>query len=316
MAQHPAYIWWKGERIRWEDATVHVTDIAWSAVGAVFEGIRAYANDETGQLFVFRLPEHLKRLDASTRMVRLPIDQGPAEITSIIDDLLMVNEVREDTYIRPLVYHGDAEGKRNSITDLRGTMLVNTHPMPSHLGTGYVQHAKVSSWQRISDAVMPPRIKNISNYRNGQLASYEVKQDGYDVALLMNPQGKIAEAPGACVMLIRDGKLITPDVTQGILESVTRDALLTLAREELGLEVQERPVDRTEFYVADEAFTCGTAAEITPVVSLDRYPIGDGEAAGPITSRLESLFIDVLRGRESNYAHWRHEVPVAVPAAD
>lgn len=313
---HPAYIWWKGERMRWEDATVHVTDLAWSAVGAVFEGIRAYANDETGQLFVFRLPEHLKRLDASARLVRLPIDQTPADITAIIDDLLVVNEVHEDTYIRPLVYHGDADGKRHLVGEMRGTLLVNTNPMKSHLGTGLVHHAKVSSWQRISDVVMPPRIKNISNYRNGLLATHEVKTDGYDVALLLNAQGKIAEAPGACVMMIRDGKLITPDVTQGILESVTRDALLTLAREELGLEVQERAVDRTEFYVAEEAFTCGTAAEITPVVSLDRFPIGDGESAGPITRKLEALFEDVLRGRESAYAHWRHEVPVAVPAAD
>jgi branched-chain amino acid aminotransferase len=308
---HPTYIWWKGERIRWEDATVHVTDIAWSAVGAVFEGIRGYWNAEREELFIFRLAEHLKRLEQSARVVRLPLDVSRTDLTGIIIDLLQVNDVREDTYIRPLVYHGEAEGKRNSLNDLQGTLLVNTHGHASHLQTGLVHHGKVSSWTRISDTVMPPRIKNISNYRNGQLASYEVRQDGYDVALLLNPQGKISEAPGACVMMVRDGKLVTPDVTQGILESITRDALIVLAREELGLEVVERPIDRTEFYLAEEAFTCGTAAEITPLVSLDRYTIGDGQI-GPVTHQLEDLFVRVLRGQEEKYSHWRTPVPVAV----
>lgn len=313
MANHPAYIWWEGERRRWEDATVHVTDIAWSAVGAVFEGIRGYANPDTGEVFIFRLPEHLKRLEASARMVHMPLKVTRDELTAIIIDLMQVNEVKEDTYIRPLVYSGNAEGKRNDVSDLAGSLLVNTHPMASHLNTGYVQHAKVSSWSRISDNVMPPRIKNISNYRNGQLATYEVKQDGYDVALLLNPQGKVAEAPGACVMLVRDGKLITPDITSGILESVTRDALITLAKEELGLEVQERAVDRTEFYIADEAFTCGTAAEVTPLVSVDRYEVGNGEV-GPITAKLAELYERILRGQEDRWAKWRTPVPVATTA--
>jgi len=310
---NPAYLWWRGERMRWEEANVHVTDLAWSAVGAVFEGIRAYWNAEREELFIFRLPEHLKRLQQSTRIVRMPLQMSPDELTHIIIDLLQANEVREDTYIRPLVYTANAAGKRNSPNELQGELLVNTNPMPTHLGTGFVQHAKVSSWSRISDNVMPPRVKNISNYRNGQLATYEVREDGYDVALMLNAQGKVSEAPAACVMLVRDGKLITPDITSGILESVTRDALLVLAREEMGLEIEERAVDRTELYIADEVFTCGTAAEITPLVSVDKYQVGTGEP-GPVTRELEALFLAVLRGNEDRYAHWRLPVPVAVPA--
>lgn len=314
MAQgNPEYIWWEGERRRWEDATVHVTDLAWSAVGAVFEGIRAYWNDDREELFVFRLPEHLKRLEQSSRIVRLPLKVSQTELTDIIIDLLQVNDVREDTYIRPLVYTANASGKRNSPTEIEGALLVNTNAMASHLNTGYVQHAKVSSWMRISDNVMPPRVKNISNYRNGQLATYEVREDGYDVALMLNAQGKISEAPGACVMMVRDGKLITPDASSGILESITRDAIMTLAREELGVEVQERTVDRTELYMADEVFTCGTAAEITPVVSVDKYKVGNGEP-GALTTQLEALFVSVLRGNEDRWAKWRTQVPVKAAA--
>jgi branched-chain amino acid aminotransferase len=164
--------------------------------------------------------------------------------------------------------------------------------------------AKVSSWRRISEDVMPPRVKNLSNYRNGQLARMEALQDGYDTAVILNHQGKVSEAPGACVALIRDGVLITPDLQSSILESITRDALLTLAREVLGLRVEERQVDRTELYLADELFVCGTAAEITPVVSVDQYTVGSGEI-GPVTRELERIFADALRGRESRFGHWR-----------
>jgi branched-chain amino acid aminotransferase len=184
--------------------------------------------------------------------------------------------------------------------------------MPSHLLSGKVVRARVSSWRRISDDIMPPRVKNISNYRNGQLAAMEAQLDGYDQAILLNVQGKVAEAPGACLMLVRDGKLVTPDITQSILESITRDTLLRLARDELGLVIEERPVDRTELYVADEVFLCGTAAEITPIGEIDRYPIGDGHP-GPVTRALERLYHDIVRGIDPRRAEWR--TPVGLAAA-
>ncbi|HUG60323.1 MAG TPA: branched-chain amino acid transaminase, partial [Methylomirabilota bacterium] len=302
-----------GERRRWEDATVHVTDLGWSTVGAVFEGIRAYWDERAEELYVFRLREHLDRLVRSTKLVRLGLPYSVEELTEAIVSLLRENETSEDTYIRPLVYTGHTSGKRFSQIGSDGEVLINTHPMPSHLLTGMTQTANISSWTRISEGVMPPRVKNLSNYRNGQLAGIEARLDGYDIGIMLNPQGKVAEAPGACIALLRDGVLITPDTTSGILESITRDALLTLTREVLGVPVEERAVDRTELYLADEVFTCGTAAEITPVVEIDRYPIGDG-AIGPVTRRLEQAFHDVLRGREERYGHWRTPVAVAVAA--
>jgi branched-chain amino acid aminotransferase len=138
-----------------------------------------------------------------------------------------------------------------------------------------------------------------------------VRQDGYDVAFMLNPQGKISEAPGACIAFVANGKLITPDVTSGILESITRDAVITLAREELGLEVIERAVDRTELYLADEVFTCGTAAEITPVVSVDKYQVGEG-TIGPITHKLETLLEGIMRGQNQKYAGWVTSVNMAM----
>jgi branched-chain amino acid aminotransferase len=313
-ATHPKYLWWNGRQMPWEDATVHVTDLAWSTVGAVFEGIRGYWNDEQQELYVFRLREHMERLIDSMRLVRLPLNYTSDELIEASLTLLRDNDTREDTYIRPLAYAMGTSGKRLSDLSADLGLLINTNPMPSQLYSGRGIKVKVSSWTRISDTVMPPRIKNISNYRNGQLATMEAKADGYDNALLLSPQGKVSEAPGACVMMVRKGQLVTPPTTDGILESITRDAVLTMASESLGMPVVERSMDRTEFYLADEVFLCGTAFEITPVVEVDRYQVGTGEI-GDVTGKLQELYDAVLRGTEDRYAHWRTPVGVATAAA-
>jgi branched-chain amino acid aminotransferase len=304
---NPAYLWWNGRQMPWDEATIHVTDIGWSTVGAVFEGIRAYWNEDEQEAYVFRLQEHMKRFEQSMKLVRLDQEYSTEMLTEAILELLRANEHREDTYIRPLAYRGAGGGKGFSTFSSQAAILIDTSPRATHLMTGVKQHACISSWTRISDNVMPPRVKNISNYRNGQLATMEAQINGYDTALLLNDQHKVSEGPGACVMMVRDGKLITPGVTESILESITRDAIMQLAQDELGLEVHERPIDRTEMYIAEEAFICGTAFEITPIVSLDRYPLGDGEV-GPITSQLEELFLNVLRGTDPRRAEWRTPV--------
>lgn len=311
--RHPAYLWWNGDFVPWQDATIHVTELGWSTVGAVFEGIRAYSSAAGQDLAIFRLQEHLERLQRSMALVRLRLDYSLPELTSVIVELLHKNDVREDTYIRPMAYTANVTGKRFSEVGGEASVLINTSPMPMHLKSGLAHTAAVSSWRRISDEIMPPRIKNFSNYRNGQLASMEARANGYDVGLLLNTSGTVAEAPGACVMMVSGDRLITPDVTSSILESITRDALIVLAREALGLDVIERAVDRTEMYLADEVFVCGTAAEITPITMIDKYPIGGGEI-GPITQRLEHVFYEVLRGQDDRYAHWSTPVQTAAPA--
>ncbi len=250
MAQgHPKFLWWNGRQMPWEEATVHVTDIGWSTVGAIFEGIRAYWNPDQQEAYVFRLPEHMKRFSQSMKLVRLQQDYATEQLIDAIVRLARENDHREDVYIRPFAYRGSGDGKSFSGFGSAAQILINTHGMPSHLLKGKTQAACISSWTRISDNVMPPRVKNISNYRNGQLANMEAATNGYDTAIILNKDGHVAEGGGACLMMVRDGKLITPGVSESILESITRDAIMTMAREDLGIEVVERTIDRTELYI-------------------------------------------------------------------
>jgi branched-chain amino acid aminotransferase len=307
----PKFLWVDGEQIAWESATIHMSELGWSTVGGVFEGIKAYWNEQHGELYVFRLREHLERLHRSMRLVRLPVHHSVDELTAAICGLLNANDIREDVYIFPMAFQKDSYRDRWNMLEQDSRLLIRTQPTPSHLFSGRSLSAGVSSWRRISEDVMPPRVKNLSNYRNGQLARMDAIQSGYDTSLILNQQGKVSEAPGACVVLIRDGKFITPDLTQSVLESITRDALIQLAKDDLGLEVEERAVDRTELYLADEAFIWGTHAEITPIVSIDRYQLGNGEV-GPITRQLETALDNAFRGHDGKHADWR--TPVGVKA--
>lgn len=305
----PAYLWWNGERVPWERATVHLSSTFWSGVTAIFEGIMSYWNEDEGELYVWQLDAHLRRLLRSQKLMRQASPYTVAELTEGVLDLLRALKVNGDTYIFPYCY---PKGGGNFESSTRAEpqpvdISITARPNPSHLGKGWVRSACVSSYTRISDNVMPPRVKNIANYRNSNLAMAEAHIDGYDTALILNTVGKVAEGPGSCLMLLRDGVLVTPSSTDSILESISRWSVIELARRELGLEVVERPVDRTELYVADEIFMVGTAAEILTIGSVDRYTIGDG-GMGPVTAKLEQIFHDVVRGKNPRYAEWRTPV--------
>ena len=301
----PAYLWWNGKRVPWESATVHLSSTFWTGVTAIFEGIMSYWNEDVGELYIWQLDAHLRRLLRSQKLMRQASPYTVAELTDAVLDLMRALNVSGDTYIFPYCYP-QGGGNFESSTSLEPQpvdIAITARPNPSHLGKGWVRSACVSSYTRISDNVMPPRVKNIANYRNSNLAMAEARIDGYDTALILNTVGKVAEGPGACLILVRDGVLVTPSSTDSILESINRYAVIELARRELGLEVVERPVDRTELYVADEIFMVGTAAEILALGSVDRYTIGDG-TIGPITTQLDQLFHDVVRGKNPAYIHW------------
>lgn len=305
MADNPQFIWVDGKLTPWNEATIHISQMGTSTVSLVFEGIRAYWNDAARKPFVFRLDAHLERFAQSMRLMRMKPPFANAELHAGIIDLLRANKYAADAYVRPFAFvesttFGGVPGEQTRI-------VISTQPWPSRLKSGKVSHACVSSWSRITDNVMPPRVKASSNYLNSRLASEEAKRNGYDAALLLNPNGKVAEAPGACLMIVRNGKVVTPSVTSGILESITRETLILLCREVLNLEVIEREVDRTELYVASEAFICGTGAEITPLASIDRFTLGSG-SIGPITERIENLYHDLARGIDARYAEWRTPV--------
>lgn len=303
-ADHPPYLWLSGQLTPWEEATVHITQVGWPAVSAVFEGIRAYWNDETETLYVFRLVEHLIRFANSMKVMRLKPDYSSEEIGSGICDLLRANEAREDSYCQPLAIPiGSVMMGARAVLDRKPEIIITTRPSPSELLAGRGARACVSSWTRISDNVLPPRIKALPNYQNSRLASNEAAINGYDMAILLNASGTVAEGPGSCIMIVRNGTLITPPVTASILESITRDSVLELARDVFGLSVVEREIDRTELYIADEIFFTGTAHEIHPATSVDGYQIGDG-AVGPTARHLAEAFDRVVRGRDDRYRHW------------
>ena len=273
-------------------------------MGSVFEGIKAYRNEELGRAYVFRLDDHLARFADSMKLVELESRFSPRELKEAVVELLRANEVCQDTYIRPFAFASRGRYLSRGSPEAVTCVLINLFPFESHLKTDDAVHCCVSSWTRISDNVMPPRIKAVANYWNSRLAGNEATRNGYDSAILLNERGKVAEGPGACLMLVRRGRVITPLVTAGILESITRDTLIHLFRQELGVEVVEREVDRTELYLAEEAFFCGTGAEVRPILSVDRFPVGDGQI-GPLTRQIGALYHDVVRGIEGRYREWR-----------
>ena len=302
-AQHP-FLWFSGRRVPWEQATVDVPMVGWPVISAVFEATRAYWTAEHDALYVFRLREHIARLQSSMKLLRMRSRFSSEALIDALLDLLRANGVREDAYIQPLAFVADSSSGNRALMEQTPEIVITTRPYQSGLLSGHALTAGVSSWTRISDNSLPPRIKAIPNYANARLAANEAKRHGYDVPILLNNHGQVAESSGSCIFFVRNGVAVTPPVTASILESITRDAALALLRESLGVPVLERDVDRTELYTADEIFLCGTAMEISPVTSVDGYAIGTGQI-GDITTRLERCFHDVARGNESRYAHWR-----------
>jgi branched-chain amino acid aminotransferase len=297
------YLWINGEQVPWDQALVHVTTVGWPAIGAIFEGIRGYWNEESQALYIFRLAEHMARFENSMKLQRMSHRFSGQEIADALLELCRTNSTNEDVYLQPMAFSTGAAWGSRAHMDQPPEVLITVRPSESTLGTGRTLTAGVTSWRRISDEALPPRIKAFPNYANSRLASNEASRHGYDAPIFLNSAGKVSESSGSCLFIIRNGVGITPPVTASILESITRDSVIELLRDVLGVPVQERDIDRTELYISDEAFLCGTAMEVTPLREIDGYTLGQGDI-GPITERLELLFHDVVRGKEARYRHW------------
>lgn len=288
-----------GRIVRYEDCRLHGFSGAVKYGCGVFEGLRAYWNDEQRQLRVFRMKEHLARLAFGIRVLRLEGAPPLEEIEAGVLEMLRANDLRETCHVRVIVHlDGDDE---LSATGPVGWMA-GAVPRGSSRFVETGMHVKVTSWARIADAALPARVKATGNYLNNRAAELEAKRDGYDGALLLTASGKLSEASGACVMLVRDGRLVTPSVTSDILESITRATLVELARE-AGIEVVERSVDRSELWAAEEVLACGSGWEIVPIVSVDRLPVGDGKP-GPITRALQKAYFATVRGERPERRGW------------
>jgi len=300
----PDFIYVDGAMVPYAEATIHVASAAAKYGANVFEGICAYEGN-SGRSFVFRLREHLVRLHNSVRMMQIECDYGDAAYSEAVLMSLRENRIRGDAHIRLTVFI-TGEG----YADARGPASLVCIASPRDRGPreaapldGKAAHAAISTWRRIDDAIMPPRIKAGANYHNSRFGMLEARRNGYDEAIFLTLAGKVSEGANSCFAMLRDGILVTPPVTASILESVTRATLLELAAAELGLRVQEREIDRSELYLAEEAFFCGSGHEIRPVLSVDRFPLGDG-GVGKVTRRLWESYEAVVRGRNASRTAW------------
>jgi branched-chain amino acid aminotransferase len=303
MTKTASHVWLDGRLVPWAEATMHVASECVLRGENVFEGIRAYWNAEEGQLYTFRHADHIERLRQGARIMRMAIPYSDAEIEAASLDLIRACGYRETIHYRPVVYFAEGELTHYLPSEIRTGFFILAFAMPSKptLETGV--KSCVSTWRRNSDLSSPSRVKAGSNYHNSRLAYIEARLNGFGPPVMLNAAGKVAEGPGACIMLMRKGRLVTPPVTADILESITRETMMEFARAELGIEVVEREVDRSELYICEEAFFCGSGAEVLPISSIDHYEIGDGRP-GPFTRRLQQLYADAVRGRLTKYRHW------------
>ncbi len=292
-----------GNAIPFEDARIHPLAVGVAYGAAVFEGIRAYMNPATGRLSVFRLEEHLARLDQGMKFMRFDNPPSRDVMRQAVLDVIRANAPDGDAYIR-LQVQIETRGSMASTGEIGWVCAAMPRERSPKRTTGVA--AGVSSWTRINDNTMPARIKATANYHAGRIATLQAKADGYDTPILLTRDGKVSETAGACLFMVRDGVVITPAGDNDILESVTRDTVLVLAAEH-GLPTQQRRADRTELYVADEVFVCGTGQELMPVTSIDRLPVGEG-TPGAITLRLQDAYESIVRGTTDAHAAWRTPV--------
>jgi branched-chain amino acid aminotransferase len=293
-----------GTIIPYEDARVHVLSTAMKYAASVYEAMRAYWSDADQQLHVFRLREHLRRLERSAKIARIPLPADPARFSREVLEVIRANDLHEDLHVRLIVFVDTDDGGLASREPV-GYVIA---PIPT---TRYFEstglHVAVSSWHRTADNAIPARVKAAANYQNSRLALLQAKTDGYDDAILLNSDGSVAEGPGYTLFLVRDDQPMTPSVTSNILEGVTRSTLLTLFSESLGVTAEQREIDRTELYVADEAFFAGTAAEVTPILSVDRRPVGEG-VMGPLTAKVRDAYFRAVRDGSAPHPEWRTPV--------
>ena len=302
MSEKQPIAFLSGEMVPLADAKISIMTHAFLYGTACFEGIRGYWSQEEGQLFLFRLKEHYERLKNSGKITMIPISYSVQELCDITTEICRRSEFDGDIYIRPVAYKS-GEGIGVKLTGIPNDFLVFAIPFGNYVDVNKGLRVQVSSWTHVEDNAIPMRAKINGAYINAAYAKSEALDNGFDEAIFLDKNGLVSEGSAENFFMIRDGKLITPGVSQHILEGITRASIIELAREELGIEVVERSINRSELYVCDEAFVCGTGAQVAPITEIDRRVVGDGKI-GPISRRLQNLYFDVVRGKVDKYRSW------------
>ena len=295
-------IWFKGEILNVNDAKVNVLAPTSQFGLNVFEGIPCYWNDDEKQLYAFRLDEHYERLIRSAKLIQFDLKYTKEDFKKALIDVVKANEYDENLSVRQTLFV-DGFGSWGS----EGPVEMFVAPIPR--GRTSAEYNKkglnccITSWRRISDENLSPRIKCGANQINSRVGQREALRNGYDTCIFLNEVGKVAEGPGSCFFMVKGNTVITPRLTDSVLESITRDTIIKLATEELRLKFEERTIDRTEVYMADEAFLCGSAMEVTPIFTVDRYQIGTGEQ-GEVTKKIHMKYLECVQGRLESRKNW------------
>lgn len=298
MSTNNRFAFFEGEIVPIEQAKISIMTNALNYGTGCFEGIRAYWKSETQQLLVFHLRAHMERLKRSCHILMMDLPYSTDELCQITLDLLRHEGFRTNTYIRPLVYKSESR-IAVQMNDMADSFALFALPFGQYIA-GASARVCISTWRRIEDNIMPARAKPTGAYLNTALAKTEALLNGYDEAIVLSDDGQVSEASSANLFIVRNGTLITPPMSSDILEGITRQLVIDLAQTELNAPIVERAIDRTELYVADEVFFCGTGVEIKPVIEIDRRPVGDGQI-GPISGRLVRLYDDVVHSRIDRY---------------
>ncbi len=307
MADQIVYL--NGEFVPEREARVPILTHCLHYGTGVFEGIRAHLDSPRGEILLFRARDHFDQMLHNVKFLNIRVTLDVDQLTEVAAELIRRNRLASDAYVRPLAFKSAT--KIGVVLPPEDSFAMVAVPMGDYLDTHKGLHCGVSSWRRLQDNSIPCRAKICGAYVNSALAAQEARDRGLDEAIFLNEAGHVAEGSAMNIFLVRDHRLVTPDVSQGILEGIPRDTVMTLARETMGIETEERTVDRTELYVADEVFLCGTATKLAPVTRIDGRVVGSGEP-GSITLALQRTYDRVVRGRERAYTRWVQ--PVYRPA--
>lgn len=313
------FAFFKGSIVPMESAKVSIMTHALNYGTGAFGGMRAYWNDTDEELYLFRPHDHFRRLLTSAKMLMIDLPYTEEDLTNITIQLLQKEGFRQDTYLRPLIYKS-AEVIGVRLHDLEGDFAMFALPFGSYVSNEEGTKVGFSSWRRISDNTIPARGKFTGAYINSAFIKTEAMLNGFDEALVIDESGHVAEGSAENVFIVRDGKVITPPVNANILEGITRRTVMHLMHEEMGMTIEERSIDRTEFWVCDEAFFCGTGVQIAAITDVDHRPVGTGKM-GPIVRELRDLYFGLVRGQNPKYkSQWNlpvyATVPHPVPAGD
>jgi len=293
------YAFFKGQIVPIEQAKISIMNHAFNYGTGCFEGIRAYWNEQEEQLYVFQMTPHYERLLRSCRLLMISLPYSAEKLGELTVELLRREGFREDAYVRPIAYKAsEVIGVR--LHDLEDDFTMFAVPFGKYIEKEEGADAAVSSWRRVDDNAVPARSKLTGSYVNSAFSKTEAVLNGFDEAIVLTQDGHVSEGSAENLFLVRDGKLITPPVTENILEGITRAVIIQLAREDLGLVVEERPIDRTELYVADEAFFCGTGVQVAAIAHIDRRPVGSGQL-GPVVKKIRDLYFAMVRGQVPKY---------------